>query len=119
MKCNILVDYIENGIDRNRPHIVLGTTNEIVAGMAVKKEYEENGCIVQAMTVIDGDYTLDQLHAMANYGDGIDKVNYRIIYVSEKTMEYFKKMQQDPEASRKLREEIERRRLKNRYRTMD
>ena len=92
MKCNILVDYIENGIDRNRPHIVLGAKNEIIAGMAVKKEYEENDCIVQSMTLIDGDYTLDQLHAMANYGDGIDKVNYRIIYVSEKTMEYFKKM---------------------------
>lgn len=107
MKVNILVDYTENGIDRNRPHIVIGAVNETAAGMAVKKEYEENGCIVQSMIVIDGDYTLDQLHDMANYGKGLDEVKSRMLYISAETLEYFKKMQQDPEASRKLREEIE------------
>ena len=109
MKVNILVDYTENGVDRNRPHVVIGAINETAAGMAVMKEYEENGCVVQSMIVIDGDYTLDQLHDMANYGAGMDKAQYRILCISSEAMEFFRKMQQDPEEARKLRGEIERR----------
>lgn len=109
MKINILVDFTENEIDRNRPHIVIGAINETVAAMAIKEEYEENGCIVQSMIVVDGDYTLDQLHDMANYGIGMEKAQCRMLYLSPETKKFFRKIQHDPETARKLREEIKRR----------
>lgn len=43
MSVNILADFKENGIDKNEPHIVLHTDNEMVAGMAVKQTLEDRG----------------------------------------------------------------------------
>lgn len=33
MKVNIVADFKENGMDKNEPHIVGGTNNEMVAGV--------------------------------------------------------------------------------------
>ena len=62
MSVNILADFKENGIDKNEPHIVLHTDNEMVAGMAVKQTLEDRGYKVESLIVVEGDWTLEQLH---------------------------------------------------------
>lgn len=109
MKVNILVDFKENGIDKNEPHIVIGAENETAAAVMLKKALECKGYVVQAMCVVDGDYTLDELHAMAHYGIGMDLQKCRPLYISDEMLEYIYKLQSDPEEMRKAREEIERR----------
>ena len=83
MNVNILVDFKENGRDKNEPHIVCGVRDEITAGKVVKKKLESRGCKVQCLTVIEGIWTLEQLHDMANYGDYLDKVNHKMMLGSK------------------------------------
>ena len=67
MKVNIVADFKENGMDKNEPHIVGGTNNEMVAGYAVMRKLQAQGCDVQMLTVIDGDWSLKELHDITNY----------------------------------------------------
>ena len=106
MNVNILVDFKENGRDKNEPHIVCGVRDEITAGKVVKKKLESRGCKVQCLTVIEGRWTLEQLHDMANYGDYLDKVNHKIIYLSDEMIEYFRSIHNNPDAANKIRAEL-------------
>lgn len=114
MSVNILVDFTENGIDKNEPHIVAGTDDVYLAGRIVKNKIEDQGGLVQSLTVVTGMWTLDQLHDMANYGDNMAKAEVRLIYVSADTLEYFKRVHNNPSEQMKIRQEIARRR-KERY----
>lgn len=40
MKVNILVDFKENGLDKNEPHIVIGAENETAAAVMLVLEYK-------------------------------------------------------------------------------
>ena len=106
MNVNILADFQENGRDKNEPHIVCGISEEMIAGAIIKKKLEDRGCKVQSLTVIDGIWTLEQLHDMANYGDYLDRVNHRIIYLSSEMVEYFQKVKNDPKEAEKNRMEL-------------
>lgn len=106
MKYNFIVDFKENGMDKNRSHIVIGAESEILAGMLLKKEYDDMGCDVFTIAVVDGDYTNEQLYAMANHGIGLDRAKARLIYVSNEAQEYFKKLYKNPKEAKKLREEL-------------
>ena len=72
MKVNILVDFKENGLDKNEPHIVIGAENETAAAVMLKAALECKGYVVQAMCVVDGEYTLDELTDMIYTGEIID-----------------------------------------------
>lgn len=82
MSVNILADFKENGIDKNEPHIVLFTDNELLAGQIVKEKLEQQGCKVESLIVVEGQWTVEQLHDMANYGKDIHKVKSHLLYVS-------------------------------------
>ena len=110
MSVNILADFKENGADKNRPHIVCGTNNVHLAAMKVKDGLEKQGYVVQALTVVDGYWTLDQLHDMANYGMYLDQVNARVVYVSKEEMEWVEELKQCPKKRAELNQEIKRRR---------
>lgn len=109
MKVNILVDFKENGQDKNEPHIVLGAVNETVAATILKKSLESKGYDVQSMIVVYGDYTLDELHKMSHYGIGLDISKCRPLFLSDEMMKYIEKLHSDSAELRKAREEIERR----------
>ena len=109
MKVNLLVDFKENGIDKNEPHIVIGAENETAAAAALLKSLECKGYDVQSMIAVDGDYTLAELHGMANYGVGFELNKCRLLYMSHECMEYIDRVKRDPEESRKLQKEIGRR----------
>ena len=109
MKINILVDYKENGIDKNEVHIVWFAENETAAAAALLKSLECKGYDVQSMIAVDGDYTLAELHDMANYGVGFELNKCRLLYMSHECMEYIARVKRDPEESRKLQKEIGRR----------
>ena len=40
MNVNILVDFKENGRDKNEPHIVCGVSDEITAGKLLRKNWK-------------------------------------------------------------------------------
>ena len=109
MSVNILADFKENGIDKNEPHIVLYTDNEYEAGMIIKAKLEERGCKVESLIVVEGKWTLQQLHDMANYGIGIEKVHPQMLYVSGDMLQYLNGLTNRPEEVARLKNEIRRR----------
>lgn len=109
MKVNILVDFKVNGLDKNEPHIVIGAVNEDAAGIILRQELERKGYDVQAMFVVEGDYTLEQLHDMANYGTDLDKAKHRLIYLSEEAVRYFAHIRNDSEEAERIRRELQER----------
>lgn len=109
MSINILADFTDNGIDKNEPHIVLHTDNEYVAGEVVKQKLESQGYVVQALSVVKGTYTLDELHDMANYGIGLDQAESRMIYVSAEAIECFRRAANNPAVAEEMQREIKRR----------
>jgi hypothetical protein len=106
MSVNILADFKENGIDKNEPHIVLHTDNEMVAGMAVKQTLEDRGYKVESLIVVEGDWTLEQLHDMANYGADIEKVKSHILFLSEDMIRYMNELRNNPAEKKRLDEEL-------------
>ena len=58
------------------------------------------------MTVIEGVWTLEQLHDMANYGDYLDKVKHKVIYLSDEMIEYFRSIHNNPDMANKIRAEL-------------
>lgn len=108
MSVNILVDFTENGLDKNEPHIVQGTDNIYLAGTVVMQKMRKQGCIVQSMFVVEGDYSLDELHDMANYGDQLDMDRCYLLYVSPDMKRYLKEISQDPVKGREAKMELER-----------
>lgn len=109
MKVNILVDFKLNDKDMNEPHIVMGAVNEAAAAAILKKYLESKGYDVQAMVVVYGDYTIDELHKMSHCGIGLDMNKCRPLFLSDEMMRYIEKLHSDPAELRKAREEIERR----------
>ena len=109
MKVNILVDYEENGIDKNEVHIVWFAENETAAAAKLLESLTCKGYNVQSMIAVDGDYTLAELHDMANYGVGFELNKCRLLYMSHECMEYIARVKRDPEEARKLQEEMGRR----------
>lgn len=106
MSVNILADFKENGMDKNEPHIVCGVNDEFVAGAIIKKQLESRGCQVQSLIVIDGVWTVEQLHDMANYGDNLDKVTHRVIYLSGDMITYLNSIRNNPKEAQKVRAEL-------------
>lgn len=92
MHVNILADFTENGMDRNEPNIVNGTDNVYLAAQVVKDKLEKQGCKVQALFSVDGDWTLEQLHDMANYGMNLDKSHPRLLYASAETVQFMEEL---------------------------
>lgn len=109
MKVNIIADFTKNGEDKNEPHIVAGTDDIYLAGQIVKSKLEKEGCIVQTLFVVDGDWTLDQLHDMANYGTGLDSVHTRPLYASKETLEFMEELRNNPAMKEMWQQEINRR----------
>ena len=109
MKVNILVDYKENDIDKNEVHIVWFAENETAASAKLLESLTCKGYNVQSMIAVDGDFTLAELHDMANYGVGFELNKCRLLYMSHECMEYIDRVKRDPEESRKLQKEIGRR----------
>lgn len=109
MKVNIVADFKENGKDKNEAHIVVGTCNEMIAGETVKRKLEAQGCVVQSLVAIEGDWTLEELHDIANYGKYMDRVVSRIIYLSPEAMFFMERLKCDPELAKRTREEIKER----------
>lgn len=109
MHVNILADFTENGMDRNEPHIVCGTNNVYLAAQVVKDKLEKQGCKVQTLFVIEGTWTLEQLYDMANYGDGLEKVQVRPVYMSEEALLFMEELKNNPAMSKKLQQELKRR----------
>ena len=109
MNVNILADFTKNGVDKNEPHIVCGTDDVYLAGQIVKRKLEKEGCVVQSLIVIDGNYTLDQLHDMANYGIGLQKECVRPIYISGDTLRFIQELMNDPQKREELQQELNRR----------
>lgn len=91
MKVNIIADFKENGVDKNEPHIVVDAVSEMAAGHAVKEKIEAQGGSVQMLTVVEGEWTLEELHDMANYGIGKENAVSRILYLSLEARDYFEK----------------------------
>ena len=56
--------------------------------------------------MIDGDWSLKELHDMANYGMYRDKVQPRVIYLSEEARAYLGSIRNDREAVTRLRKEL-------------
>ena len=110
MKVNILVDFKENDIDKNEVHIVWFAENETAAAAALLETLACKGYDVQSMITVDGDYTLAELHNMANYGVGLELNKCRPLYMSHECMEYIARVKRDPEEARRLQDEIRRRR---------
>lgn len=108
MSVNILVDFIENGKDKNEPHIVQGTKNVYLAGIIVMEKLKKQGCVVQSMFVVEGDLTLEQLHDMANYGDQLDMDRCHLLYMSPELQRYLMEISRDPEKGKATKEELER-----------
>lgn len=109
MKVNILVDFKENGIDKNEPHIVIGAENETAAAVKLLESLTRKGYDVQSMFAVDGDYTLVELHDIAQYGIGLAMDKCRPLYMSHECMEYIGRLKRDPGEARRIQEEIERR----------
>ena len=109
MKVNILVDFKENGIDKNEVHIVWFAENETASAAALLESLACKGYDVQSMIAVDGDYTLAELHGMANYGVGFELNKCRLLYMSHECMEYIARVKHDPEETRRLQDEIRRR----------
>lgn len=109
MKVNIIADFKENGVDKNEPHIVVGAVSEMAAGHAVKEKTEAQGGSVQMLTVVEGEWTLEELHDMANYGIGKENAVSRILYLSLEARDYFEKIKNDPGEAKRLREELAKR----------
>ena len=110
MKVNILVDFKENGIDKNEPHIVWFAENETAAAAKLLESLTCKRYDVQSMIAVDGDYTLVELHDMAQYGIGLAVDKCRPLYMSHECMEYIGRLKRDPEEVRRLQDEIRRRR---------
>lgn len=109
MHVNILADFTENGMDRNEPNIVSGTNNVYLAAQVVKDKLEKQGCKVQALFAVDGDWTLEQLHDMANYGMNLDKSHPRLLYASAETVQFMEELKNNPAAQEAWKQEINRR----------
>lgn len=116
MSVNIISDFKENGVDKNQPHIVPFTDDVYVAGLRVKEMLESQGCIVQALAVVKGNYTLDELHNMAQYGEGLEQADYRLIYTSSEMLTYFQFLANSPAEAEKEKQEIENRRQRRQRR---
>ena len=110
MHVNILADFTEKGADRNEPHIVGGTNNPYLAAQVVRTNLEKQGCKVQALFVVEGMWTMEQLHDMANYGTDLDKVQAWPIYMSAETMQFMEELKSNPAMQAKMQQELERRR---------
>lgn len=106
MKVNIVADFKENGIDRNEPHIIVGTNSEMIAAHVVLKKLQAQGRDAQMLVVIDGDWTLDELHDIANYGMYRDKVQPRVIYLSPEAEECLHRLRNDPVEAQRVKEEL-------------
>ena len=106
MKINIIADFTKNGKDMNEPHIVRYTDDVYLAAQIVKYKLEKEGCIVQALTVIEGDWTLEQLHDIAHYGKYSDKVSKKLLFASEKTLEYMAELRTNPAAMEACKQEL-------------
>ena len=78
----------------------------MVAGYAVMRKLQAQGCDVQMLTVIDGDWSLKELHDITNYGMYRDKVQSRVIYLSAEAREYLERVRNDPEEAKRLKEEL-------------
>lgn len=98
MKVNIIADFTKNGKDMNEPHIVRYTDDVYLAAKIVKYKLEKEGCIVQALFAVDGDWTLEQLHDMANYGMNLDKSYPRLLYASAEAVQFMEEMNNNPVA---------------------
>lgn len=61
----MLADYIENGIDRYNAFIAAGALSFDGAVAAVVEKLEQAGAKIKCVTVIFGQYSLDQLMDMA------------------------------------------------------
>lgn len=109
MHVNILADFTENGVDRNEPHIVGGTDNAYFAAQIVKHKLEEQGCVVLALFAVDGTWTLEQLHDMANYGDNLDQVQAHPVYMSEEAIHFMEMLSKNPAMNEKMQQELKRR----------
>lgn len=109
MHINILADFTENGVDKNEPHIVGGTDNVYFAAQIVKNKLEAQGCKVQALFTVDGIWTLEQLHDMANYGDNLDKVQAYPVYMSEETIQFMEMLKNDPAMNEKMQQDLQHR----------
>lgn len=109
MSVNILADFKENGIDKNEPHIVLFTDNELLAGQIVKEKLEQQGCKVESLIVVEGQWTVEQLHDMANYGKDIHKVKSHLLYVSPEMAAYLDKLKDNPEEVERLKRDVQNR----------
>lgn len=109
MGVNILADYTENEIDKNESHIVLYTDDVYMAGRIVKEKLESQGYKVQSLIVVNGIYTLDELHDMANYGEKLEEADYQLIYVSNEMVSYLRSIANNPMEARQLQREIEQR----------
>ena len=105
MKVNIVADFKENGMDKNELHIVSGA-DEMVAGYTVMRKLQAQGCDVQMLTVIDGDWSLKELRDITNYGMYRDEVQSRVIYLSEETRAYLERVRNDPEEAKRLKDEL-------------
>ena len=84
--------------------------NETAAAAALLESLACKGYDVQSMIAVDGDYTLAELHNMANYGVGLELNKCRPLYMSHECMEYIARVKRDPEEARRLQDEIRRRR---------
>lgn len=59
--------------------------------------------------VVEGEWTLEELHDMANYGIGKENAVSRILYLSLEARDYFEKIKNDPGEAKRLREELAKR----------
>lgn len=107
MSVNIVVDYTLNGRSVNKPCIVMLTDNVFVAGAVVKQQIEEMGGVVDVLTVVEGNWTIEELEEMANHGKYINEVQTRILYVGDNAKEYIEYVKRNPEEHKKVKQYIE------------
>lgn len=100
MKVNIIADFTKNGEDKNEPHIVTGADNIYLAGQIVKRKLENEGCTVQSLFAVDGNWTLEQLHDMADYGVNLERSHAGLLYMSEETVQFIEEIRDNPAAKK-------------------
>ena len=62
---NFLVDYNKGEIPHHRTFQGLGTDNPREAVQAIRQYFEDFGCMVGAVSIVHGDFTLEQLERIA------------------------------------------------------
>lgn len=98
---------LDNNIPFGKQNLLNGIFN--LSRYRLFPTYEKEGCVVQSLIVIDGNYTLDQLHDMANYGIGLQKECVRPIYISGDTLRFIQELMDDPQKREELQQELNRR----------